>query len=73
MTMGKNPPVLIAQIHTHEKNTPAKKLIPMTDIKFCPNPYTCGFWVPNEFLIPTNINIKIIHHINDNQYINKLA
>jgi hypothetical protein len=37
---------------------PAKKPIPMTGIKFCPNPYPCGFRVPNGFPIPTNINIK---------------
>jgi hypothetical protein len=59
MAMGKNPlGITYSNSYPRRKNTPAKKLIPMTGIKFCPNPYPCGFRVPNRFLIPTNINIK---------------
>jgi hypothetical protein len=74
MAMGKNPlGITCPNPYPRRKNMPAKKLIPVTGIKFCPNPYPCGFRVPNGFPIPTNINIKKIHHVNDNQYINKLA
>jgi hypothetical protein len=44
--------------YPRRKNTLVKKPIPITGIKFCPNPYPCGFRIPNEFSIPTNINIK---------------
>jgi hypothetical protein len=60
MAMGKNPlGITCPNPYPRIKFTPAKKLIPMTGIKFCPNPYPCGFRVPNGFPIPTNINIKI--------------
>jgi hypothetical protein len=59
MAMGKNPlGITCPNSYPRRKNTPAKKLIPMTGIKFCPKPYPCGFRVPNGFPIPTNINIK---------------
>jgi hypothetical protein len=59
MAMGKNPlSISCPNPYPRRKNTPAKKLIPVTGIKFCPNPYPCGFRVPNGFSIPTNINIK---------------
>jgi hypothetical protein len=44
--------------YPQRKNMPAKKLIFMAGIKFCPNPYPCGFWISNGFFISTNINIK---------------
>jgi hypothetical protein len=59
MAMGKNPlGITWPNPYPRRKNTPAKKPIPMTGIKFCTNPYPCGFQVPNGFPIPTNINIK---------------
>jgi hypothetical protein len=59
MTMGKNPlGITYPNPYPRRNNTSAKKLIPITGIKFCPNPYPCRFRVPNGFLIPTNINIK---------------
>ena len=59
MAMGKNPlGITCPNPYPRRKNMPAKKPIPMTGIKFCPNPYLCGFRVPNGFPIPTNINIK---------------
>jgi hypothetical protein len=59
MATGKNPlGITCPYPYPRRKNTSAKKPIPMTDIKFCPNPYPCGFRVPNGFPVPTNINIK---------------
>jgi hypothetical protein len=59
MAMGKNLlGITCPNPYPRRKNTLAKKPIPMTGIKFCPNPYPCGFRVPNGFPIPTNINIK---------------
>jgi hypothetical protein len=59
MAMGKDPlGITCPNPYLRRKNTPVKKLIPMTGMKFCPNPYPCGFRVPNGFPIPTNIDIK---------------
>jgi hypothetical protein len=59
MTTDKNPlGITYPNPYPRRKNMFAKKLIPITGIKFCPNPYPYGFRVPNEILIPTNINIK---------------
>jgi hypothetical protein len=56
---GKNPlSITSPNSYPRRKNMSAKKLIPITGIKFCPNSYPCGFRVPNGFPIPTNINIK---------------
>jgi hypothetical protein len=59
MATGKNSMgITCPNIYPRRKDMPAKKLIPMTGIKFYPNPYPRGFRVPDGFPILTNINIK---------------